>query len=399
MKTLKDYNFYNQKVLVRCDFNVPFVSGKISDDFRIKKALPTIRYLKNQGAKVILISHLSADEPLSKHQKLSLGPVAKLLSEFLREKINFGGKCLESKTKKLINKIKPGEILMLENLRFYPEEEANDFAFAKELSGLADFFVNEAFSVCHRKHASIALAPRFLPYCAGLELEREVEFLSKIICNPPRPLIAVIGGVKIESKMSVIEKFLGICDYLLFGGKIANVILGLKGICLKRIWLPDEISLKIKHLNLADPRIRLPLDVLVSPDTAGSVYVRTTGPANVRQDEDIFDIGEDTVSAFSEIIKQAKAIFWSGTLGLTENEKFNQGTIKVVQAIVNNKDALKIAGGGHTAAFLQRNNLLDKFSFVSVGGGAMLEFLAGEKLPGLEAIGVLINNYAGNKKF
>ncbi len=387
MKTIKDFNFDNQRVLVRCDFNVPLEKGKIADDFRLQKTLPTIRYLQNQGAKIILISHLTRDGLLAKKQNLSLKPVAKLLSKLLQEKVKFSSKCLGARTRGKIKGMKAGEIVMLENLRFESGEEANNLMFAKELATLGDLFVNEAFSVCHRSHASIILLPRILPHCAGLELEREVEFLSQVVENPNRPLVAVIGGAKIESKMRVIEKFLTSCDFLLFGGKIANVILGLKGICLKRIWLSDEISEKIKNLNLTDQRVRLPVDVLVSPDASGTVYVRETGPANVRQDEDIFDIGDDTAFSFSEIIRQAKTIFWSGTLGLAENPRFNHGTLKVITAIAQNNQALKIAGGGHTAAFLRSNDLLDKFSFVSVGGGAMLEFLAGEKLPGLEALG------------
>jgi len=391
MNSIRDYNFQGKRVLLRCDFNVPIKNGEILDDFRIKRTLPTISYLKKQGAKIILLSHLGRPQKFSASgksllQEFSLAPIAKKLEELLKEKVKFSKKIVGWRVKKEVKKLKVGEILLLENLRFEKGEEENDEKFAKALAELGDVYVSEAFSVCHRSHASIVSLPKLLPHFAGFELEKEIEVLSQVIQNPPSPLVVIIGGVKIDTKIKIIEKFLEIADHLLFGGQIANVILRIKGICVGKPWPKEEIVEKLKEIELTNPKIHLPVDVLASPDENGEIYIRETGPGSVRTDEEIFDIGKETIQSFGEIIKSAKSVFWSGPLGLFENDKFAKGTKEIGEIIAKNYEAFKVAGGGDTILALKKFDLLDKFSFVSTGGGAMLAFLAGEKLPGIEAL-------------
>lgn len=389
---LGDYNFQGKRVLLRTDFNVPIENGKVADDFRIQRSLETLNYLKKQGAKIILISHLGRPQELKRKRerikKFSLKPIQEKLQELLKEKIKFSKKIVGPQPKKEAKKLKAGEILLLENLRFEKGEEKNDKKFTEKLAELGEVFVNEAFSVCHRKHASIVGLPQILPHFIGFGLEKEIEVLSEISQNPKRPLVVIIGGVKIGSKIKVIERFLIKADHLLFGGQIANIILRVKGISIGKPWPTPEIVKKIEKLNLTDLKVHLPVDVLASPDETGKIYIRETGPGNVRKDEDIFDIGKETIDSFRGIIKEAKTIFWSGTLGRYENEKFARGTKEIAQVIVRNYDAFKVIGGGDTIAAVRKFDLLDKFSFVSTGGSAMLSFLAGEKLPGLEILKV-----------
>lgn len=361
---------------------MPMEKGRILDDFRLKQLLPTLGILKSKGAKLILISHLESPG----EEKATLRPAAVLLQELLREKVRFVDKCVGRKVKKATEKLERGEILVLENLRLEKGEKENDEKFAKSLAKLGDIYINEAFSVCHRAHASVAKLPQFLPAFAGPELEKEVRVLSRVSKNPERPLCVIIGGAKVASKLEMAERFSQISDHLLIGGKIANIILRVKGICIGKPWPDEEIVGKIQALNLTSPKIHLPIDALVSPDTTGDVYIRETGPGNVRKDEEILDIGPETVAKFSEIIKEARTIFWAGPLGLAENEKFLKGTEGVAQSVVRNYPAFKIAGGGNTIAILRKLDLLDKFSFVSTGGGAMLAFLAGKGMPGIEAL-------------
>ena len=310
MKVVRDFDVKNKKVLVRCDFNVPLNDkGEIEDDFRIRQALPTIKYLIEKGAKVILMSHLANNK--------SLAPVRKRLSEYLSGE----------------------EFTLLENLRRDKREEENDAEFAEELAELGNIYINDAFSVCHRTHASIVGLPKYLPSGAGFLLEKEVMVLSGILTGAERPLVVIIGGVKIESKGKVINQFLKKADYLLLGGKIA-----------------DAVSINSQNLYL---------------------------PKDKNSD---FDIGPKTIKMFSEIIQKAKTVFWAGPLGWFEKKEFETGTKEIAKAITENKRAFKVAGGGDTIFALLKFGLRDKFDHISTGGGAMLKFLSGEKLPGLEAL-------------
>ncbi len=388
MKSIKDVNFYNSRVFVRCDFNVPIEQGKILDDFKIQSSLETINYLRKSGAKIILASHLGKPQQVKrKKQKVfSLEPVKKKLEELLDEKIIFSKKIVGRGLKMKIRRMKNGQIILLENLRFDKREEKNDETFARQLADLADSYIGEAFAVCHRKSASMIGLPKLLPHFLGFQMVKEIEALSKISKRPVRPLCVIIGGIKIESKIKTMEKFLKIADHLLLGGKIANIILAVKGISIGKVWPGEKIVKVIEKIKLTDPKIHLPVDVLVSPDKKGDAYIRESAPGSVRTEEENFDIGSETIETFSEIIKSSKTIFWSGPLGFFENDKFSQGTREIAEAIGKRKSAFRVAGGSETVAAIRKFGLIDNFSFISTGGGAMLAFLSGEEMPGLEAL-------------
>lgn len=384
MKSLADFNFQNKRVIVRCDFNVPIKNGEVSDDFRIREVIPTINHLVENKAKVILISHLG--QPKEKDGKYSLKPIGLKLEKLLDKNVKFLNDCQGSKIEKEIEKMKTGQIVFLENLRFYPGEEENDLKFAKALAKLGDIYISEAFSVAHRNHASIATLPKLIPSGIGFLFGREIMALTKVRENPARPLVVIIGGIKISSKIKVIEKFLSQADHLLLGGKIANIILRVKGICLGKPWPEEDVIKVIEKLKLTDTKIHLPVDVVVSPNESGEVYIRETGPGSVRKEEGIFDIGPETIETFKKIIEEGKTIIWSGALGLAENEKFRQGTKSIAEAIARNHGAFKVAGGGDTTKLLNQFGLSERFSYISTGGGAMLNYLIGEKMPGIEAL-------------
>jgi len=390
MKTLEDFNFKNKRVLLRCDFNVPFdEKGQISDDFRIKQSVPTIEYLKKKGAKVILISHLG--RPEGREEKYSLKPASLRLEELLGTNVKFLDDCLGEKTKEEVEKMKEKEIILLENLRFYKEEEKGDLNFAKELSKLGDIYINDAFGCSHRPHASIVGLPKYLPSGAGFLLEKEVRVLSRVLEDPWRPLTAVIGGVKISTKIGVIENFLERADHLLLGGEVANTILRMKGILIAKPVLENpEIIKKVEKIDLTNPKIHLPVDGIVSLDDfergLKEHYIRESAPGIVKKEEGFYDIGSETIKIFSEIIKEAKMIIWSGPLGMYEKKQFEKGTKEIAENIARNYSAFKIVGGGDLISALSGFNLLDKFDHISTGGGAMLEFLSGKKLPGVEAL-------------
>ncbi len=379
LKTLRDFDFMGRPVLVRCDFNVPLSeTGEVLDDFRIKSSLPTIQSLSEAGAKVILISHLEVKDEI-----VSLKAIRPKLEELLGKKIKFFPDCIGENVKKEVERMRAGEIILLENLRFYQGEKEADPQFAKELARLANFYVNEAFSCSHRNHASIAILPKYLPSAAGFQLEKEIKILSQILERPERPLVAIIGGIKIETKIKTILKFLEKADHLLLGSKIGEVILAEKMILVGRETGKEKFS---EGIELTDPKLHLPIDGRISLKEEPESYFRIGGIGSLRKEEEIFDIGPETTKIFVNIIKEGKTIFWSGPLGMFEKKEFEVGTKEIAQAIIRNYSAFKIAGGGDTISALNQFGVADKFDFLSTGGGAMLEFLAGEKLPGIEAL-------------
>jgi len=386
MRRIKDLNLKGKRALLRCDFNVPFSDkGEILDDFRIKESIRTIEYLIKKGAKVILISHLG--QPKNKDPKYSLKPVAKKLEELLEEKVKFLDDCLGEKVGREIEKMKSGEILLLENLRFHQEEEKGDLNFARELAGLADVYINDAFGASHRPHASIVGLPKFLPSGAGLLLEKEINVLSRVLERPWRPLVAIIGGVKIDTKIKLIEQFLKKADHLLLGSKPAESLLIVKGILVGRPFPgKKEVLEKIEKINLAHPKLHLPVDGQMALSTLEEEYLRIGAIGTLRKEEEVFDIGPETIKVFVGIIKSAKMIIWNGPLGMFEKEPFDKGTKEIATAVVRNHAAFKIAGGGDTVSLISKLDLLDKFDHISTGGGAMLEFLSGQQLAGLEAL-------------
>ena len=364
MKTLKDFNYQNKRVLVRCDFNVPLSErGEILDDFRIRETIPTIEYLINKWAKVILISHIGRPEG-KVNKKYSLKPISQRLEKSLNRKVHpvksakggtakpqfnrvkFLDDCIGEKVKKEIEKMEPEDVVLLENLRFYKEEEENGEDFAKELAKMGDIFINDAFATCHRAHASIVGVPKYLPSGAGILLEREIKSLKKIIEKPEFPLVAIFGGR--EANFEVIEKISELAKFILIGWLIKKEI--------------EERGMVLKYPE----KIIFPIDGI---DERG----------------ENFDIGKKTIKVFKEKISQAKTIFWSGPLGKIEEKRFKKGTEEIARTIIES-GAFSVVGGGKTVEFINKIGLSEKFNHLSTGGGAMLEFLSGEKLPGIEAL-------------
>jgi phosphoglycerate kinase len=388
MKTLREIPLRNKVVLVRCDFNVPIFKGKIEDDYRIRATIPTIKFLTRKGAKTVLLSHLDEPPPFFSQKKFepkeikkySLEPVAGRLSRLLEKKVKFVKNCLGEEVETEIKKLKRGEVLLLENLRFYEEEKSADEKFAKRLASLAQVYLNDAFGTCHRAHASVYLLPRYLPSGAGLLLEKETKILSQIFKKPRRPLVGIIGGIKIESKIKVIKNFLEKGDRLLFGGKMAEAILKIKKG--ESLSLGKETEKEVRDIDLKNEKIILPQDFVVS--FKGKKRIAFFD--EIKKGEEIEDIGPKTIEIFSQTIKKAKTIFWSGPLGKYEDKNFEKGTKEIGKTITKNRSAFKIAGGGDTDSALLKFGLRKKFDFISTGGGAMLSFLSGEKLPGLEAL-------------
>lgn len=343
MKLLKEADVRDKRVLVRVGFDVPINSnGQITDTTRIEASLPTINYLRDQGAKLILISHLGRPEGQMESED-SLLPVAQYLEMLLKTPVEFITEKMEESITYTLKSLEEKEVIMLENLRFHQGEENNDPDFAKWLASLGEVYVNDAFSDCHREHASMVGLPKLLPSFAGLALEKELTTLQKLITRPVHPVVAIIGGAKLESKLPVITRLIPIVDRLLIGSKFIGQD------------LPDS------------PKLFLPRDF--SKDEKGSVL----------------DIGEETSGIYIEEIKKAKTIFWSGPLGKFEDDRYSKGTKTVAEAVVNST-AETIIGGGDTIAAFAKFNLLDKVSFASTGGSAMLDFIAGKKLPGLESL-------------
>lgn len=380
MKTVKDFAIENKRVLVRCDFNVPLgIKQNILDDFRIKKALPTIEYLSANKAKVVLISHLG--RPEARETKFSLQPIAERLEILLGKKVAFLDDCIGEEVKKTITGMKPGEIVLLENVRFYQEEKQANISFSQKLAELGDIFIQDAFGVSHRAHASVTGIPEYLPSGIGFLMEEEIETLAKVINDPIRPLTAIIGGAKINTKVKLIKRFLQDVDNLLLGGKTANTVLSAKGVSMGRSTPDDDIIQLVSDLDFSNSKLHLPIDVIA----VESNNIRSVVCEDIKEDEMALDIGPDTIKLFSEIISEAKTIIWNGPLGKFEDERFMAGTMKVIEAIIASS-AFSVVGGGETAELVNRLGLTEKFGYVSTGGGAMLKFLSGEKLPGIEAV-------------
>lgn len=343
MHSIKNIDVKNKRVLVRVDFNVAMDKrNRIIDSFRIKESLPTIQYLRKKGAKVILMSHLGRPDPgsLNDRKKFSLKFIASYMKKKFKLNVIFIKDCVGDMVESQVEKMKNGDVALLENVRLYKEEENNGLEFSKKLSRLANIYVNDAFGASHRAHASHVGITKFLPSYPGFLLEKEIEILSRIIKNPPKPAVAIVGGVKLETKLPLIKSLAKKYDYILVGGKI---------------------GLELKTTN---KKIILPIDY---------------------RDKNKYDIGDKTVVYFKEIIKKAKTIVWNGPMGMFEDKRFEKGTKEIGQAVANSK-AFKVAGGGDTIAVLDTYRLFHAMDFVSTGGGAMLEFLSGKKLAGIEAL-------------
>ncbi|OGO52904.1 MAG: phosphoglycerate kinase [Chloroflexi bacterium RBG_16_68_14] len=389
-QTVRDIDVNGKRVLVRVDFNVPLdEEGAILDDLRIREALPTIQYLRERRAKVILCSHLG--RPKGKVvESLRLAPIGRRLSELLLSgPVLVGPDCLDPLTEAAVARMRGGDLLLLENLRFHPEEEANDPEFARRLAAYADVFVNDAFGTAHRAHASTEGVTRYLPAVAGLLMEKEIAYLSRVVAQPERPLGAVIGGAKVSDKMGALRNLLSKADVLVIGGGMANTFLKAKGCSVGDSLAEDDqldaATTIMKEAEERGVRLLLPVDVVVADRFAADARARTVAADQVPDGWRIIDVGPRSVAAYGEALQGCRTVVWNGPLGVAEFPQFARGSQSLAR-ILADLDAVTIVGGGETAALVQEAGLADKFDHVSTGGGAFLEFLEGRELPGVAAL-------------
>lgn len=388
-KTIRDLDFKGKRVFVRVDYNVPMdKAGNITDDTRITATLPTLRYLLEQGASLVLAAHLGRPKG-GPAAEFSLAPIAKHLASLLGTEVDFAPDCVGTDTEGMAAGLKPGQVLMLENLRFHAEEEKNDPEFAGKLAALADISVNDAFGVSHRAHASVEGITRFLPTVAGFLMEKELNFLGRAVTNPERPYAAIIGGAKVSDKIGVIANLLGKVDVLLIGGGMANTFFVAQGFSVgKSLVETDKVPLAEDLINQAKVkgvRMLLPTDVIVADKFAPDASWRTVSVNAIGPEEMALDIGPVSSAAFAEALSDAKTIVWNGPMGVFEMDAFAKGTEAVARAVAKS-NATSIVGGGDSVAALEKAGLADKITHISTGGGASLEFLEGKVLPGVAAL-------------
>jgi phosphoglycerate kinase len=384
-KTIRDIDVKGKKILVRVDFNVPLKDGKVADDTRIRAALPTIQYLMSHGAAVILCSHLGRPKG-QRLPELSLRPVANRLSELLEEPVAFVEDCVGTEVKDAAAALGLGKVLLLENTRFHPEETKNDPAFAAELASLAEIYVNDAFGTAHRAHASSEGVAHHLPAVAGFLMEKELNFLGKVLSDPEHPFVALLGGAKVSDKIGVVKSLLERADTLLIGGGMANTFLAAQGLQMGDS-LVEEDSLEVASeiLQKAGEHLILPVDAIIADAFSEDAHWKTASVSDVPEGWRILDIGPDTVQRFTEFLGNARLVVWNGPMGVFEFSPFAKGTFAIAKAIADS-DAVSIIGGGDSAAAISKAGLSDRISHVSTGGGASLEFLEGKQLPGVAAL-------------
>ena len=391
VEDLKDNQLEGKRVLARVDFNVPLNEGlEITDDTRIKAALSTIKYLISNQAKVILMSHLGRPKG-EVIEKLKLDPVARRLSELLGQKVKKLNDCIGEEVEKSVLKMQKGEVILLENLRFYSEEEKNKPEFAKSLAKSADIFVNDAFGTAHRAHASTVGVARILPSCAGFLMAKEIGVLSNLLENPERPFVVVLGGAKISGKIEIVQNLLSIADRILIAGGMSYTCLAALGYEVGNSLL-EEYDLEIvkKMLKKAEEKgnkILLPVDLVITKEVSEKTESKLFEIDNIPKDGIGVDLGEKSLVKFEKEIKKAKTVFWNGPVGVFEIEKYAKGTNRIAKILANMQgEAVTIIGGGDSIAAIDKAGLTEKMTHISTGGGASLEFLSGKKLPGIEVL-------------
>jgi phosphoglycerate kinase len=394
--SIRDLSLNNHRVLMRVDFNVPLEDGRVVDDTRIRETLPTIEYALRHGARLVLVSHLG--RPKGKpNPAMSLKPAAERLRMLLDkelargENVGFCPECIGPEAEEMAGRLEQGQTLLLENLRFHPEEEANDPKFAKQLAGLADYYVNDAFGTAHRAHASTVGVTRFVQKsAAGLLMEKELQYLGKVLRHPERPFIAILGGAKVSDKIGVIRNLLDKVDVLIIGGGMAYTFLKAQGEPVgKSLVEEDKVELARQLLKEAKShklKFLLPTDHVVSEKIDANAIVQTVSTGHIPANMMALDIGPKTIEAFTEEIARALTIVWNGPMGVFEVSPFAKGTFKVAHAIAENVGATSIVGGGDSVSAVNAAGVADKITHISTGGGASLEFLEGKKLPGVEAL-------------
>ena len=391
-KTIDDINVSGLRVLCRCDFNVPLDNGVITDDTRIVSSLPTIKKLIADGGKVILCSHLGKPKG-SVVPELSLAPVAKRLSELLGTEVKFADddNVVGENAKRIVSELKDGEVCLLQNVRFRPEETKNDDTFSKELASLCDVFVNDAFGTAHRAHCSTAGVCQFVKHSAiGYLMEQELNYLGSVVNNPKRPLVSILGGAKVSSKISVISNLLEKVDKLIIGGGMMFTFIKAMGGNVGKSIVEEEYIDYAKDMiykaGALGVQLFFPVDVVVTKEFSNDAEYRVVKATEIADDEMGMDIGPKTQELFANALEGAGTVIWNGPMGVFEFSNFANGTIAVAEAMGNLKDAVTVVGGGDSAAAVNQLGYADKFSHISTGGGASLEFLEGKELPGVKAV-------------
>ncbi len=384
-KTIRDIDVTGKRVLVRVDFNVPLKDGRVVDDTRIRAALPTLNFLIEHGAALILCSHLGRPkgEPMPEY---SLRPVAEHLSSLLGKPVAFSEECIGPIAEKAAKALKPGDVLLLENTRFYPGETKNDEQMAKQLAVLADIYVNDAFGSAHRAHASTEGVAKYLPAVAGFLMEKEIQYLGQAIADPKRPFVAILGGAKISDKIGVIRNLLQKADQVLIGGGMANTFFRAQGYPVgDSLVEADALDIARELLTQGGHRLRLPIDVVIADRFENEAERKVIAMGPVPDGWRIMDIGPETIQAYRKVIAEAGTIVWNGPMGVFEFPAFATGTYELAKAIADSK-ATSIIGGGDSVAAVQQAGVADRITHISTGGGASLEMLEGIVLPGLAAL-------------
>ncbi|TWD97540.1 phosphoglycerate kinase [Neobacillus bataviensis] len=388
-KTLKDIDVKGKRVFCRVDFNVPMQDGQITDETRIRAAIPTIQYLVEQGAKVILASHFGRPKG-QVVEEMRLTPVGVRLSEILGKEVKKADEAYGDSVKAIIDTMNEGDVLLLENVRFYPGEEKNDPQLAKAFAELADVYVNDAFGAAHRAHASTEGIAHNLPAVSGFLMEKELDVLGKALSNPERPFTAIIGGAKVKDKIGVIENLLELVDNLIIGGGLAYTFVKAQGHEVgKSLLEADKLDLANSFIEKAKQKgvnFLMPVDVVVADDFSADANKKVVSIEEIPADWEALDIGPKTREIYSDVIKNSKLVIWNGPMGVFEIDAFAGGTKAVAEALAESEGTYSVIGGGDSAAAVEKFNLADKMSHISTGGGASLEFMEGKALPGVVAL-------------
>ena len=388
-KTVRDIDLKNKRVLMRADFNVPVKDGVITDDTRIRAALPTIKYILDQeGVSLVLMSHLGRPKGSVKPE-LSLRPVAKHLSNLLGREVKMAPDCIGEEVEKMAKELGAGEVLLLENLRFHAEEEKNDSEFAKKLASLGEIYVNDAFGTAHRAHASTEGVAHYLPAVAGFLMEKEIKFLGGVVENPEKPFVAIIGGAKVSTKIGVLESLLKNVNTLIIGGGMSYTFLKVLGHSIGKSLLEEEfLDTAKKLLDKASElgvKVLLPQDHLVASEFSENAEAEYVGSVDIPEGKIGMDIGKKTLDTYRDVIANAKTVVWNGPLGVFEFDNFANGTLEVAKMVAECKGTT-VVGGGDSVAAVNKFGLADKIDHVSTGGGASLEYLEGKELPGIKVL-------------
>ncbi len=393
-KKIKDCNVKNKTVFLRADMNVSIKNGKIIDDTRIKATLPTIEFLVNNGAKVVLATHLGKAKGEGFQEEFSLKIVLERLKELLPNIVfNYSIDCIGEQTKNDVKNTNFGEVILLENLRFHAGEEGNDKDFAKELANLADIYVNDAFSTCHRKHASMVGIPEFLDSYAGINLEYELENLNNLVSNPERPVMVIVGGSKVSTKLELLKALVSKSDYIVVGGGMANTFLAAKGVNVGKSLKEDELKNDalelLENAEKNNCEVILPVDVVVAKEVAENQEVTTKDLNDLNDVDVIVDVGEKTITTIKDRIAKCKVVIWNGPIGIYEINPFNKGTdelAKIIAKETEKENVKSVAGGGDILAALNNAKIADKFTYLSTAGGAFLKWLEKGILPAVEKL-------------